>query len=357
MPGKFVWKKFAEVDVNDIFFQSLKDDYIEFQNWFQKKSLANENALVFSDEQGVQAFIYLKRENEPIELIDKILPVSPRLKIGTLKLSEKIKGIRLGEGAIGVSLWYWQKTKYDEIYITVFEKHNDLVNLLCRFGFISNGKNKRGENVYVKKRNSIDYSSSYKSFPFINGDITKAGIIPIYENFHDRLFPYSELKGNNKYIEEETAGNGITKIYIGFPYTTIHYNVGEPAFIYRIYTGNEQKTYKSAITSFCTITKIDIIKDKGKPKMSLDNFIKNAGNKTVFTREELSEMYNNKKENIVMLEMVYNGFFGKGKNITHRMLNDNGLFQTHPYSIEFTKKQFIQVLDMGGADVQNIIIN
>jgi hypothetical protein len=355
MPSKFVWEKFAKVDVNDIFFESLKADYAEFAKWFQKKSLANENALVFSDEQGIGAFIYLKRENEPIELIGKTIPALPRLKIGTLKLAERIKGIRLGEGAIGVSLWYWQQTKFDETYITVFEKHSDLVNLLCRFGFINEGKNKRGECVFVKKRNSIDYSDSYKSFPFIDSNFTKAGIIPINENFHDRLFPYSELKGNNKDVEEETAGNGITKIYIGTPYTAMHYSVGEPAFIYRIHTGNEQKTYKSAITSFCTITKVDIIKDNGKSNFSLNAFISNAGNKTVFVKEELSKIYNSK--NVVMLELVYNGFFGKGKNVTHRMLSDSGLFQTHPYNIELTNRQFIQILNMGGADVQNIIIN
>ena len=355
MSGKFVWKKFAEVDVNDVFFESLKADYVEFTDWFQKKSSANENALVFSDEQGVGAFIYLKRENEPIELIDKTLPSSHRLKIGTLKLSERIKGVRLGEGAIGVSLWYWQKAKLDEVYITVFDRHDDLVNLLCRFGFINEGKNKRGESVYIKKRSTIDYSDSYKSFPFIDSNFVKAGIIPINEDFHDRLFPYSELKGNTNDVEEETAGNGITKVYIGSPYTAMHYSVGEPVFIYRIHTGNEPKTYKSAITSFCTITKIDIIKDNGKIIVSLDDFIKNAGNKTIFTKEELSERY--KKKNVVMLEMVYNGFFGKGKNVIHRDLNNNGLFQGHPYNIELTKQQFIQVLNMGGADVQNIIVN
>jgi hypothetical protein len=355
MPGKFVWKKFAEVDVNDIFFESLKGDYAEFTNWFQKKSLANENALVFNDEQGVGAFIYLKRENEPIELVNKILPASPRLKIGTLKLSERTKGVRLGEGAIGVSLWYWQKIKSDEVYVTVFDKHSDLVSLLCRFGFVNEGKNRRGESVYVKRRSSIDYSDLYKSFPFIDSNFTKAGIIPINENFHDRLFPYSELKNTDQDVTEETAGNGITKVYIGSPYTAMHYSVGEPVFIYRRHTGNEQKTYKSAITSFCTITKIDIIKDNGKIIFSLNDFVKNAGNKTVFTKEELSEIYNNK--NVVMLEMVYNGFFGKGKNIIHKVLNDNGLFQGHPYEIELTKKQSIQILEMGGADVQNIIIN
>jgi len=243
MPDKFIWKKFAEIDINDAFFNSLKDDYPEFPNWFQNKSEAGEKALVFQDEQGIEAFIYLKREkNEHIELVDRILPAVDRLKIGTFKLSERVQGLRLGEGAIGVSLWYWQQTKYDEVYVTVFEKHVSLIDLLCRFGFICVGKSKRGEGVYLKKRKELNYSDSYKSFPFINSNFTKAGIVPIDENFHDRLFPYSELKGNNKDIEEETAGNGITKVYIGSPYTAMHYSVGEPVFIYRIHTGNEQKT-------------------------------------------------------------------------------------------------------------------
>jgi predicted transcriptional regulator len=38
------------------------------------------------------------------------------------------------------------------------------------------------------------------------------------------------------------------------------------------------------------------------------------------------------------------------------MLDDNGLFKGHPYEIELTKKQFIQILDMGGEDVDKIVI-
>ena len=75
------------------------------------------------------------------------------------------------------------------------------------------GRNIRGECVYLKSRKHIDYA--YISFPFIRPDFKVAGVIPIIESFHDRLFPYSELVGNNKEIEEVTAGNGITKIYIG----------------------------------------------------------------------------------------------------------------------------------------------
>lgn len=355
MAGKFEWRKFKDVNVNDTFFDSLKRDYIEFPGWYQKKSDNNEYALVFDDSQGVGAFVYLKKEAEPIKLIDKTLPSIQRVKIGTLRLAERFRGLRLGEGALGVSLWKWRDTKCDEIYVTVFEKHRELINLFDRFGFVCIGKNARGECVYIKNRHNIDYSDPYKAFPFIRPDFNKAGLIPIYEEFHDRLFPYSELRGNKREIEEEIAGNGITKIYIGTPYSAMHYVEGEPVCIYRIHTGNEQKTYKSSITSYCTITKIDIIKSTGNASMPLDDFIKSAGNKTLFTPNELTNIY--RKNNVVMLEVIYNGFFGKGHNVIHKKLNEQGLFQTYPYNIEYSKEEFMKILEMGDVDVQNVIID
>lgn len=355
MAGKFQWSKFSEVDLSDPFFDSLKEDYEEFPIWFSKKSANDENALVFHDEQGIGSFVYLKEENEPIELTHRVLPAVPRLKIGTLRLAERFRGQRLGEGAIGVSLWRWQEKYLEEIYVTTFEKHTTLINLFEYFGFNRAGMNPRGECVYLKSRANINYSDAYTAFPFIRTNFDKAGIIPIYENFHDRLFPYSELKGHKREIEEETAGNGITKVYIGTPYTPVHYTVGEPVGIYRIFQGVRQKTYKSVITSYGTITRIEIIKDKGRCRISLDDYIKIAGNKTVFTPEELTQIY--QKNNVIMLEMVYNGYFGKGHNVTHKKLSDNGLFPAHPYNIDYSKDEFIKILEMGDVNVQNVIID
>jgi L-amino acid N-acyltransferase YncA len=339
-----------------VFLDSLKSDYEEFPDWFAKKSTAGESALVFYDEQGIGSFVYLKEENEPIELTTGSLPAMPRLKIGTLRLAERFRGQRLGEGALGVSLWRWQEKQLKEIYVTVFDKHTALINLFEHFGFRCEGKNPRGEFVYIKSRDSIDYSDAYKAFPFIRPDFNKAGIIPVKENFHDRLFPYSELKGNNIEIEEETAGNGITKVYIGMPYTPVHYATNEPVCIYRIFQGAGQKTYKSVITSYCTITKLEIIKEKTICHVSLNDYIDTAGNKTVFTEEELTKIYK-ENVNVVMLEMVYNGYFGKGHNVTHKELTDNGLFNAHPYNIDYSKDEFIKILEMGDVDVQNVIID
>lgn len=357
MPGKFQWCKFRDCDLNDSFFDSLKEDYSEFSIWFSKKSREGEEALVFEDEQGIGAFVYLKSETEAIDLLDKTLPAIPRIKIGTLRLAERFRGQRLGEGAIGVLLWRWQEEKCDEIYVTVFEKHNTLISLFEHFGFKCVGMNRRGERVYLKSRRKLDYSDSYKAFPFIYPNFKKAGLIPIDDYFHDRLFPYSELYGNKYFIEEITAGNGITKVYIGSPFSALHYNVGEPVVIYRIFNGSGQKTYKSTATSFGVITKVNIIKSDGMPKMSLGNFIRSAGNKTVFSPHELTNIYT-KKNNVVMFEMTYNGFFGKGHNVIHKELKDAGLwFDTHPYNFIYSKQQFLTILEMGDKDVQNIIIN
>lgn len=356
MAGKFKWKKFVDVNVNDVFFDSLKADYPGFEVWFKKKESENEEALVFSDDEGIGAFLYLKDENEPLVLTDRTVPASPRIKIGTLRLAERFRGLRLGEGALGVALWRWQEKQVEDIYVTVFDKHKSLINLFDRFGFNCIGKNINGECVYLKSRETLDYNDPYKSFPFIRPDFKKAGIIPIFECFHDKLFPYSELMRNNKFIEESTAGNGITKVYVCSPYSAMHYEEGEPVGIYRIFQGQTGKTYKSAITSYCTITNIDTIKKNNVKYMGLDDFIRKAGNKTVFSTDELTEIYL-KNKNVVIIEMVYNGFFGKGNNVNHRSLCEKGLFESHPYKIDYNKNDFITILEMGEKNARDVIID
>lgn len=80
-----------------------------------------------------------------------------------------------------------------------------------------------------------------------------------------------------------------------------------------------------------------------------------AGNKTVFLMKSW-QLYM-QQNNVVMLELVYNGYFGKGHNVTHRDLKEQGLFTTYPYQLEYNKEQFVRILEMGGVDVQNVIIN
>lgn len=52
-----------------------------------------------------------------------------------MKIAERFRGQRLGEGAIGLVLWKWQKSGTDEIYVTAFDKQDLLISQLEKFGF------------------------------------------------------------------------------------------------------------------------------------------------------------------------------------------------------------------------------
>lgn len=262
MAGKFSLRKFSEINLNDPFFDSLKSDYpgnassTGFSVWFAKKAQEGRTALVFNDEQGLGAFICIKNENEPIELKSGILAACNRIKISTMKIAERFRGQRLGEGAIGLVLWKWQKSGTDEIYVTAFDKQDLLISQLEKFGFNKVGFNLNGEGVYIKNRHNIDYSDPYKSFPFINPNFESSGYLIINDTYHDTMFPYSELRNNT--LQNAVAmnvSNGLSKIYVGAQYSKPPYGVGDPVLIYRKYTAGQGKRYRSCITSFCVVKK------------------------------------------------------------------------------------------------------
>jgi hypothetical protein len=88
--------KFSEVDKKDKFFNSLREDYKDFDAWFDKKAKASAEAYVqISDENKVTAFLYLKDESEEeCKLFPKRLKCR-RLKVGTFKIDPH--NTRLGE--------------------------------------------------------------------------------------------------------------------------------------------------------------------------------------------------------------------------------------------------------------------
>ena len=120
--------RFSDCDLGDPFFDSLKEDYLKFPTWFGKKAEDGTEAYVSIDDGRIQAFVYIKEEHG--EAVGD-LPAEDRLKIGTLKICSDFKGQRLGEGGIGLALWEWQRSPYQQIYLTVYPKHDDLIGLIA----------------------------------------------------------------------------------------------------------------------------------------------------------------------------------------------------------------------------------
>ena len=64
MVEQILIKFFREIDLSDPFFESLKEDYPGFSEWFERKSSEGKFAFVQYNRAGqLQAFLFLKIEN------------------------------------------------------------------------------------------------------------------------------------------------------------------------------------------------------------------------------------------------------------------------------------------------------
>jgi len=368
MAGKFERKSFADINLDDPFFDSLKDDYpgsatsTGFLDWFHKKANQGERALVFEDDQGVGAFVKLKPgEVEEIKLKDGTsLPPVDRLKISTIKIDERNRNQRIGEGAIGLTLWQWRDQGANEIYVTIFEKQAPLISLLEKYGFVYVGDNLNGERVYVKDRRKLDFSDPCKAFPFLSDAIEHAGCLAIDMDYHDTMFASSELANTLQERVDISVANGLKKVYIGSP-GSLGFKVGEPVFIYRKFIPSEGSNIKpgrkSCITTYCIATKIVVVKSSGRELISYEEYRRIVGNKSVYDDFELSTKYRT-LANLTLIELLYCGYFGAGNNVNWAWLKDNGFWQdSHPVTFRYDRAQFERIMREGNVDVANVIVH
>ena len=85
---------FSDINLQDKFFNSLKEDYLEFVDWFAKKS-EDLAYLSHNEARQIDGFLYLKREDNVLTDINPELPMKPRLKVGTFKIDAH--GTKLGD--------------------------------------------------------------------------------------------------------------------------------------------------------------------------------------------------------------------------------------------------------------------
>jgi len=123
--------KVYNLDIEDKIFDTLKDDYVEFTDWFKKIQKQGRDCLVYRNkDDSLGALLIYKDENESIELLKGSLPKKKRMKIATLIVSSS--GNKIGEFFIQWAANYAIKKRFDEIYLTHFTKQEDyLPTVLC----------------------------------------------------------------------------------------------------------------------------------------------------------------------------------------------------------------------------------
>ncbi len=285
---------FDEVDINDVFFDSFRQDYGEFDTWFKKK-FDNVCYVCYSDN-SLTAFLYIKVEDRD----ENYLEITPtferkkRLKIGTLKVTSN--GYKIGERFLKIIFDNAIKYKVEEIYVTVFEKRPEqlqLIDMLKEWGFVKHGikTTKNGNEIVLVrpfgKTLPVNINDPKLTYPFFSKETNKY-IIRIKPEYHTELFPDSintkEDKG--KYTENEPHRNRIGKVYISHSKER-NINPGDIIVIYRI-GESAPKKHTSTVTSICIVEEV-ITNFK-----SYDAFFQTCNRRTMIKKIELEQNWWNK---------------------------------------------------------------
>ncbi len=346
--------KVHNLDINDEIFDSLKEDYPGFEDWFNKIKLEGRECLVYRNNNGsLGALLIFKDENEPIHLKTKILPAKKRMKIATLKVSSN--GYKIGEFFIQWATNYAIKKNFDEIYLTHFTIPEDyLVYLIEEYGFINVGQNNlinpKGnyEDVFVKYlkptpelvQNIGDQSPIHLSkifYPkFYDGQEVKKFIVPIWPQYHEKLFLDNKRQStldehNNRFIVE---GNAIKKAYLSHSNTK------------KISSGDLLLFYRSR--DLKAITCIGVVEKIVPDLIDADDITREVGKRTVYSPKEINDFANNESPTLVLL-FIFSRWLPKTVNFTK--LIDMNVLSGAPQTIqEISHGAYLQVKKTGGMD-------
>lgn len=347
----FIIKPFAELNLNDAFFDDLKDSYPEFPIWFKKKSSQGAEAVVSYDGDGLCDFLYTKLEYEALGENEKITPVLPpkkRLKVGTFKVDAR--HTRRADRFIKRIMDIAVKEQVEEIYVTVFPKHAELIKRFALYGFTEKAKKYHGDNyesVLIKDMNAY-VGDVVKDYPKVKRDGTNKYLLSIYPKFHTMLFPDSILRNEENYkydlIKDLKPTNSINKVYICFMKDVQMMKRGDVVVIYRTSDEVGRAYFRSVTTSVCTVT--DVLSKTDFE--SEDDFVNKLKSDSIFDEQDLKLWY--KKPNVFVVRMQYNIAFTK--KVTRKCMIDELGFNPAIYwgFFRMSDLQFNALCKKGEAD-------
>lgn len=345
-------RKFSSINIGDTFFDSLKEDYPGFVDWFARKIAGGEEAFVQFDKEGhLQGFLYTKNETGKID--DEITPLMEpkrRLKVGTFKI--EAHSTRLGEKFIKKIMDRAIYEGFEEAYVTIYPKHDRLIDLFKTYGFKYYGM-KQEELVLVKDFSACKGDMLY-DYPLIQPKHKRKFLLSIYPKFHTPLFSDSILKNEARntedLVKDVSFSNSIHKVYICFMPKTANLRKGDLLAIYRTNDGMGPARFRSVVTSIC---QVEEVKTKGDFS-TIEDYLDYCGSYSIFSEYDLRKWYQN--DNLVVIKMTYN--IALAKRITRGMLLDEaGISPTLYWGFfQLTDNQFDYILKKGNVN-ENFIID
>jgi len=338
------------LDLEDPIFDSLRQDYGEFDVWLEKRTRDGSPCWVYHKEGGgIGALLAYKEEDEPVDC-DPPLPKVPRLKIRLFKVTQL--GQRIGELLVKLSIDYARKKRLDELYLTHFvtvpEDH--LVQLISNYGFVEVGKNRRGESIFLKRLvatrdecedlGPLEIARTF--YPsFCDGSGVRKFLVPIQPKYHLRLF--TDYPGRQTTIPEHLGefiieGNTIRKAYLCHS-SSRKMRPGDIVCFYR------SRDWRK-------ITHIGVVEEVHHvPAGHSDSILRLVAKRTAYSQAQIAET--SKKDTLVILFMQH---FLLPRQISFKDLNGSGESHRPPQSIaQMVDQEFEEIRRMGGIDERFVV--
>lgn len=268
------------LDETDPIFDSFRQDYPGFDEWLRKCRREHRQAwTVEAQTPCLAGFCIVKPEQSPHPNVE-----GKALKICSFKVSDQCNGFRFGELLLKTVFSYCVTNHYRWVYVTVLEKHANLIALLRDFGFEDSGhRTVLGELVMTKPLSFTEQEQvRMQPLPFnirfgpyaVKLTGVPVFVIPIQPRYHMLLFPEAErqlqlIPGLHPF------GNSIKKAYLSLAKTR------------SIAAGSVLLFYRS--DDWQAVTSIGIAED-ALVSSSPPEIARYVGKRTVYSLPEIEQM-------------------------------------------------------------------
>lgn len=289
-----------ELDVSSSFFDSLREGYPSFNNWYSQKSLEHRQCWSIADDvrREIHAICIYKDEASPV-VTDAGCVLNGRvLKLCTIKVGEPIQGRKIGERLLYTAFKYAVENGFDWVYVhTDVKRHEQLVELCLDYGFENVG-DYNNDSVFAKPMRpglllepepALDYA--IQCYPHYRIDSSVRGfLVPIRPAFHEDLFPDISNHSIGLFANEQSLlrsqSNTIKKAYICNSNATA-IAPGDVLFFYR---SQDRRS----------VEVVGVVEDALRTS-DVDMAMSLVAKRTVYSREQLSEILSNSESGALII--------------------------------------------------------
>lgn len=282
------------IDHEEEFFDSLRDGYPEFNDWWKTKCIGERRPCwVVYDDDALAGLIV--RKDESAADTDAVTKAAHILKVCTFKVRPEKRGVKLGELLLKQVLWFAQLNGYDLAYLTAYDDQTALINLLKYYGFSQTGTKADGELIYergfashklVENEGQTVFETSRTNYPrFLVTDKVRGFGVPIIEKWHDTLYPdlwqplQQDLFTAAPHVEVPTRpGNTIRKVYL----CRAQSKLGDAGSILFFYKSKSVDPPSQAMTAVGVLEEVTWAPSTRKLMLM-------TGGRSVYSREQLEE--------------------------------------------------------------------